>query len=54
MKEMQSIKKLFYYYYYIRGLAVVRDHLIWTIGYGVPMHEVCVPHKIPHAWEKQR
>ena len=30
-----------------------RDHLAWTAGNGDPMHEVCIPHTIPRAWEQQ-
>ena len=24
-------------------------HLVWTAGNGDPMHEVCIPHRTPHA-----
>ena len=30
-----------------------RDHLAWTIGNGDSMHGMCIPHKIPRAWEQQ-
>ena len=30
-----------------------RDHLAWTIGVRGPVHEVCIPHRIPRAWEQQ-
>ena len=26
-----------------------RDYLVWTIWNGDPMHEVCIPHRIPIA-----
>ena len=29
-----------------------RDDLAWTIGNGDPMHGVCTPHSIPHAWKQ--
>ena len=28
-----------------------KDHLAWTIDNGDPMHEVCIAHKIPRAWQ---
>ena len=30
-----------------------RNYLAWTAGNGDPMHEVCIPHKIPRAQEQQ-
>ena len=30
-----------------------RDHSAWTIGNRDPMHEACIPHSIPRAWEQQ-
>ena len=30
-----------------------REHLVWTVGNGDPMHEVCIPHSIPRAKEQQ-
>ena len=32
---------------------ITRDHLTWTIGNGDSMHGVCIPHRIPRAWEQQ-
>ena len=26
-----------------------RDNLAWTTGNGDPMHEVCIPHRIPRT-----
>ena len=25
--------------------------LVWTVGNGDPMHEVCIQHRISRAWE---
>ena len=33
-------------------LVTTRDHLAWTIRNVDPMHEVCIPHGIPHAREQ--
>ena len=30
-----------------------KEHLVWTVGNGDPMHEVWIPHRIPRAWEQQ-
>ena len=30
-----------------------REHLVWTIGNGDPMHEGCISHSIPRAWKQQ-
>ena len=30
-----------------------RDSLAWTAGFGDPMPGVCIPHRIPRAWEQQ-
>ena len=30
-----------------------REHLVWTVGHGDPMHEVCIPHSIPRARKQQ-
>ena len=30
-----------------------RDHLVRTAENGDPMHEVCIPHMIPRAWEQR-
>ena len=32
---------------------ILKDHLVWTAGTGVPMHGVCISHRIPCAWEQQ-
>ena len=29
-----------------------RDHLARTTGNGDPIHEVCMPHRIPRAWQQ--
>ena len=29
-----------------------RDHLAWTAGNGDPIHDVCIPHRVPRAWEQ--
>ena len=29
-----------------------RDYLAWIIGNGDTIHEVCIPHRIPRAWEE--
>ena len=53
------------YYYYIRCLRVfsrcedvakdrnTRNHLVWIVVNGDPMHGVYIPHSIPRAWEQQ-
>ena len=30
-----------------------RDNLAWTAGNGDLVHEECIPHRIPRAWEQQ-
>ena len=30
-----------------------RDRLAWTIGTKDPMHGVCIPQRIPRAWEQR-
>ena len=30
-----------------------RDHLVRAAGKGYPMHEVCISHRVPRAWEQQ-
>ena len=30
-----------------------RDHLVRTARNADPMHEVCIPHRIPRAWKQQ-
>ena len=30
------------------------DHLVRTSGNGDPMHGVCIPDRIPRAWQQQR
>ena len=29
-----------------------KHYSAWTTRNGDPMHEVCVPHRIPRAWEQ--
>ena len=42
-----------HYYYYIVGLKQYKvAHLAWTIGNGDHIHTVCIPHRIPNAWEQ--
>ena len=63
---IQEFQNLFTYYYYITWPKAVvnrcedvakykntRDHSAWNIGNWDPMHEVCIPHSIPCAWEQQ-
>ena len=28
-----------------------RDLLTWIAGNGDPMHKVCIPQRVPRAWE---
>ena len=30
-----------------------RDHLAWITGNGGPMHEACILHRLPRAWNQQ-
>ena len=30
-----------------------KAEIVWTIGNGDPMHRVCIPHRIPHAYEQK-
>ena len=46
----------FQYYYYIRGLkqSLVDEKTLEKIAVnGDPMHEGCLAHRIPRAWEQQ-
>ena len=45
--------------YYARKLKqslvvakTAKKHLVLTVGNGDPMREVCIPHRIPRAWEQ--
>ena len=43
---------------FVQYEVVIKDrntlyHLAWTIGNRDPMHSVCIPRRIPRAWEQQ-
>ena len=48
-----GLKVVFRQYKVISKDRNARDHLSWTTGNGYPMHRVCIPHRIPSAWEQQ-
>ena len=36
----------------LQKTEIQREHLVWTVGNGDPMHEVCIPHSIPRVWKQ--